>query len=149
MRLIDLRPPRIALLLTLLAIVLHWSFGIWETLRFSWRWGGVIIGAAGISLTMWSWKLFKMRDVALCPKAKTASLILSGPYRFTRNPMYLGMVLMLAGLALYMGTLPFYLSTTAFFGILNHVFCPYEEKKLEGLFGMEYLQYLHRVRRWI
>ena len=149
MSIIDMRPPRIAILLTLIAAVLHWTLNIWETIRFAWLGGGIIMVLAGFSLMMWSWGLFKKRDVAICPKAKTTSMITDGPYRFTRNPMYLGMVLILAGLALCMGTLPFYLSATTFFLIINFVFCPYEESKLLKSFRTDYMQYLSRVRRWI
>ncbi len=107
------------------------------------------MGVAGFSLIMWSWGLFKKRNVAVCPRAKTTSMITNGPYGFTRNPMYLGMELVLAGIALGVGTLPFYLSAVAFFLIVNNVFCPYEENKLVNSFGTEYVRYLNRVRRWI
>ena len=149
MRIIDMRPPRIACLLVLVAAVLHRSLDIWEGVRFSWLWGGLIPGIAGFSVMMWSWGLFKKRNIAICPKAETTSLITDGPYRFTRNPMYLGFVLILAGLALAVGTPPFYLSAIAYFIIINTVFCPYEERKLANTFGAEYEQYMRRVRRWI
>lgn len=149
MSIIDMRPPRIAMALTLIAAALHWSLNIWEGLRFSWLWAGVILALAGFSLMMWSWGLFKKRNIAICPKAKVTSLITNGPYRFTRNPMYLGFVLILAGLALSVGTPPFYLSAIVYFMILNCVFCPYEENKLVNSFGTEYEQYSNRVRRWI
>jgi protein-S-isoprenylcysteine O-methyltransferase Ste14 len=144
-----MRPPRIAVSLTLIAAALHWSFKIWEDVRISWLWGGVILGLTGFSMMMWSWGLFKKRNVGICPKAETTSLVTDGPYRFTRNPMYLGFVLMLAGIALSVGTPPFYLSAIAYFMILNSVFCPYEESKLISSFGTECIQYMSKVRRWI
>ena len=149
MHIIDMRPPRIALALTLIAAVLHWSLNRGEVLRFAWLWGGVILVLAGSFMVLWSWGLFKKRNVALCPRAETTSLLTDGPYRFTRNPMYLGFVLILAGLALGVGTPPFYLSAIVYFLIINCVFCPYEEGKLIDSFGVEYIQYLSRVRRWI
>lgn len=149
MSIIDMRPPRIAMALTLIAAALHWSLNIWEGVSFSWLWGGVILVLAGFSLMLWSWGLFKIRNIAICPRAKTVRLITNGPYRFTRNPMYLGFVLILAGLALSVGTPPFYLSAIGYFMIINFVFCPYEESKLINSFGAEYIQYLSRVRRWI
>ncbi len=149
MRIIDMRPPRIAMTLTLIAAALHWSLDIWEKVRVSCLWCGMVLSLAGFSIMIWSWGLFKKKNVALCPKARTTSLILSGPYRFTRNPMYLGFVLMLAGLALIVGTPPFYLSMVTFFMIINFVFCPYEEKKLAEAFGAAYALYMCRVRRWL
>ena len=149
MSIIDMRPPRIAMALTLIAAVLHWSLNIWEGFSFSCLWGGAILALAGFSLMMWSWGLFKKGNIAICPKANTISLITNGPYRFTRNPMYLGFVLILAGLALCVGTPPFYLSAMVYFVIINRVFCPYEESKLINSFGCEYIQYMRSVRRWV
>ena len=149
MNIIEMRPPRIAMALTLIATALHWSLGIWENVRMSWLQGSVILVLAGFSLMMWSWGLFRKRNIAICPTAKTMSLITTGPYRFSRNPMYLGMILILAGLALCVGAPPFYLSAMVYFMIINFVFCPFEENKLLNSLGDEYVQYMSRVRRWI
>jgi protein-S-isoprenylcysteine O-methyltransferase Ste14 len=62
--------------------------------------------------------------------------------------MYLGMLIMLTGVAVFMGTLPFYVATATLFAILNFVFCPYEEDKLARTFGRSHEQYRQRVRRW-
>jgi protein-S-isoprenylcysteine O-methyltransferase Ste14 len=48
-----------------------------------------------------------------------------------------------------MGTPPFYLSAIAFFGVMNRIFCPYEENKLTAAFGEDYRSYAKRVRRWL
>ncbi len=63
--------------------------------------------------------------------------------------MYLGLILMLFGLALYVGTPPFYLAAVAYFAVINWSFCPYEEAKLANSFGQEYLDYKDCVRRWL
>jgi protein-S-isoprenylcysteine O-methyltransferase Ste14 len=67
----------------------------------------------------------------------------------TRNPMYLGMTMMLAGLAVWFGTLPLYCAAAIFFVIVDRAFCPYEEAKSATEFGREYLDYVKRVRRWL
>ncbi len=149
MRLINMRPPRIGMALALIAAAIHWSLNIWETIRLSMPRVGAIIGIGGFILMMWSWGLFKQQHLAVCLPGKTAHITKAGPYRFSRNPMYLGMVLMMLGLALYIGTVPFYLSAVGYFAILNFVFCPYEENKLAKAFGDEYIQFRNRVRRWI
>ncbi len=148
MRIIDMRPPRIAFALTAIAASLHWSTNMWEQTRFSFHKAGTAIGIVGFVLMMWSWLLFKKQHLAVCLPERTAHMINNGPYRFSRNPMYLGMVLMMLGLALYAGTLPFYLAAAVYFAGLNFVFCPYEELKLMNAFGNEYRQYRERVRRW-
>lgn len=149
MRIIDFRPPRIAMALTLIAAVMHRSFNVWEPIRFSHPAVGVVIGIAGFILMMWSWAQLKRQRLAICLPEKTSHITKAGPYRFSRNPMYLGMVLMMLGLALYIGTLPFYLSALAYCAIIRIVFIPFEEHKLEKAFGETYTQYRSQVRRWI
>jgi len=149
MKMIEMRPPRIALASTLMAAAIQWTVVTGKGMQFAVPWFGVTLGLMGFSLMMWAWWLFKQRDLAICPTARTASMITHGPYRFTRNPMYLGMILMMLGLALYLGTLPFYLSAVSYFAILNFVFCPFEENKLSYAFGEEYSQYKVQVRRWL
>ena len=90
-----------------------------------------------------------MRATAICPTAETTALITDDVYRLTRNPMYLGIVLMLLGIALATGSLPCYLASLAFFLIIDVVFCPYEERKLEQAFGSDYARYVGAVRRWL
>jgi len=149
MSIVKMRPPRIAASLTVMAVAFHWWLINGESARFSSAWGGAFLGLAGFVLMMWAWLLFKRQSLAVCLPDRTAYITKAGPYRFTRNPMYLGMVLMMLGLALYLGTAPFYLSAVIYFGILDFFFCPYEESKLTAAFGAEYLRYRKRVRRWI
>ena len=144
-----MRPPRIGMSLMLIAAALHWYLKMGERIRFSRPWIGALIGLAGFLIMMWAWLLFKQLDLAVCPTAQTSHITEKGPYRFTRNPMYLGFVLMMAGLALSIGTLPFYLAAIIYFAILNFLFCPYEEIKLMKAFGNEYQKYRNRIRRWI
>lgn len=144
-----MRPPRIAMTLTLIATAMHWSLHIWEPMRLSMPRSGIAVGIAGFVLMMWSWWIFRQQQLPVCVTGISEHITKAGPYRFSRNPMYLGMVLMMLGLALYVGTVPFYLSALAYFLILNFVFCPYEEKKLTAAFGEEYIRYKGRIRRWI
>jgi protein-S-isoprenylcysteine O-methyltransferase Ste14 len=121
---ITMRPPRIAAAFTFLAAASHWLWGLFDGPRFCLFRVGVVSGLAGLFIMMWAWLLFKRLDLAVCPTAPTRNILMQGPYRFSRNPMYLGMVLMLIGLAIGMGTPPFYLSAIAFFAVMNRIFCP-------------------------
>ena len=149
MQLINFRPPRIGMLFTLVATAMHGLVPIWSGLRFSFPVVGAVLALAGFSIMMWAWWMFKKGDVAICPKAYTAHLLTGGAYRFSRSPMYLGMVSMLLGLAVYVGTPPFYLAAVGYFAVLNSVFCPYEEAKLADTFGQEFLNYKAKVCRWL
>lgn len=150
MKFINVPPPKIALLYLINAIAFHWLLlPIWDTFRLAAPIVGTAIALLGVLLGFWSWLLFKKYDIALRPTSDTHKLIFEGPYRFTRNPIYLGMVLFLLGIAMYIGTLPFYLVAVAFFITLNNVYIPYEEIKLSSKFSDSYLDYTRQVRRWL
>jgi len=76
-------------------------------------------------------------------------LVTSGPYRFTRNPMYLGLVLVALGIAAWVGAWPMVLAPVAIFATANWVHIPFEEAKMRRQFGPEFDDYAGRVRRWI
>ena len=108
-----------------------------------------VLGITGFGVMMWAWWQFQKHEVAICPTDATHYLITDGVYRFTRNPMYLGMIMMLCGIAAYVGTLPFNVAALTYFIIIDRVFCPYEEEKLMAAFGRDYETYRSQVRRWI
>lgn len=149
MRLVDIRPPRIALGLVAAAAALHGLLPIARTVLFASPGIGAALGLAGFAAMIRGWWLFRQHRVAICPTAPTARLIARDVYRLTRNPMYLGMTAMLAGLAIGIGSLPFYGAALAFFVIMDRVFLPYEEAKLAASFGGEYDAYRARTRRWV
>jgi protein-S-isoprenylcysteine O-methyltransferase Ste14 len=75
--------------------------------------------------------------------------VLDGPFRFSRNPMYLGMVTLLIGVAIGLGSATPWLVIPAFFFLISKRFIAAEERKMEVEFGAEYLSYRSKVRRWI
>jgi len=109
----------------------------------------VCAGVAGFAVMIWAWWLFQKAETAICPTADSQVLVISGVYRLTRNPMYLGMVLMMAGVALWFGTLPYYIVVVLYFLVINEAFCPFEEERLVATFGKEYSEYQRKVRRWV
>jgi protein-S-isoprenylcysteine O-methyltransferase Ste14 len=146
---IEYRPPRIAISLILAATVINLYEPINTREIYASAWVAILLMLGGFTVMMVAWWQFKQRAVAICPTESTASLITDGIYRCTRNPMYLGLTSMLAGLAVYIGTLPFYMAAAVFLAIIHLKFCPYEESKLRREFGSEYAQYASKVRRWI
>lgn len=148
-RMLTFRPPRIALTLLLVAGVLHFSMpAIWPDLPASGT-GGTLLGLLGLGIMLRAWWLFRNHETAICPTAATTVLITWDVYRLTRNPMYLGILLMLLGTAVVAGSLPCYVAALVFFLIIEFVFCPYEESRLESGFGSEYAGYRRAVRRWL
>jgi len=76
-------------------------------------------------------------------------LVVRGPYRFVRNPMYIGAALALAGAALFYGSWPLLAYTAAFLLITQLFVLLYEEPTLRRMFGAEYEEYCRRVERWL
>jgi protein-S-isoprenylcysteine O-methyltransferase Ste14 len=147
--LVTYRPPRIAFIMLAIGAAIHWAVPIADTVVFAAPWMGVAFLFAGFGVMIWAWWLFQRHAVAIRPTAPTDRLLTRGIYAMTRNPMYLGMIAMMLGVAFYFGTLPFYAVTLAYFVLIDRVFCVYEEEKLDAAFGEEYRRYRARVRRWL
>lgn len=107
------------------------------------------VGLCGFALTASSAFYFKKSATAIRPFETSTALVKGGPYRFTRNPMYLGMVLILIGTAIYLGSLTPWFVIPVFFLIIQEWFIKHEEPFLENIFGKEYQDYKCKVRRWI
>jgi protein-S-isoprenylcysteine O-methyltransferase Ste14 len=76
-------------------------------------------------------------------------VVTSGVFKYSRNPIYLGMVLILAGLASVCGNLIGYVSIVFFYLVVRLKFIPMEEDKMQRELGKAYLDYKSRVRRWV
>lgn len=105
---------------------------------------------AGSFLTLRASNIFAIEKTEILPTSPANRVLVTrGPYRISRNPMYLGMVLILLGTAVYFGTLPVFLAAIAQFLVLNFVFIPFEEEKMARQFGEQYAAYKRAVRRWL
>jgi protein-S-isoprenylcysteine O-methyltransferase Ste14 len=145
---IRFRPPRIAMLFIGSAALAEWWLGP-LIISKPHPGAGWAVGVIGFLLMFAGWQQFKRAHVAIGPTAPTERLVTNGLYRVTRNPMYLGLVLMVAAAAIGVGTVPFYAAALVYFLIVDRVFCRYEEAKLVARFGSEYAAYSHQVRRWL
>ncbi|HEV8267481.1 MAG TPA: isoprenylcysteine carboxylmethyltransferase family protein [Thermoanaerobaculia bacterium] len=83
------------------------------------------------------------------PTGTPSALITSGPFRFSRNPLYVSLLLMLAGFAALLNSVWLLLTMPVLFLLLNGFVIPREEAVLGRLFGEEYTAYRGRVRRWL
>lgn len=145
--LIDFRPPRIAMTLLATALLAQLAWPV--TLHPGAPLAGSIVALAGFILMIRAWWLFRVADTAICPNATATTLITQDVYRLSRNPMYLGILMMLGGLALAIGALALHAATVTFFVFMDRVFCPYEERKSLQEFGDRYAAYRDQVRRWV
>ena len=83
------------------------------------------------------------------PGTEATALVQSGPFRLSRNPMYLGMTLLLLGIALLLGSLTPLLVPPLFMALITALFIRKEERWMEQTFGESYRSYQRRVRRWL
>jgi protein-S-isoprenylcysteine O-methyltransferase Ste14 len=111
--------------------------------------GGTLFFVAWL-LPMWAFRLFQVEGTEIDPISPTnAKLVVRGPFRFTRNPMYLGLTLSTVGLAIWIGDWPFLAVPIAVFLTANFAHIPFEEAKMRRQFGEAYDGYAGHVRRWI
>lgn len=109
---------------------------------------GLII--LGVALAVSAARLFRRLGTELNPTSATnRKLVVSGPFRFTRNPMYLGLILTTAGIAFAVGVWPMFLVPFAVFATVSLAHIPFEEAKMRRQFGAAYEAYAQKVRRWI
>src|SRR5512143_794263 len=130
-RWLRLRPPTIARGLALLALALHaLLFGLSAPLGRS-PIGGALLMAGGSAWMAWAWVMFRRARTPVRPTAQPAVLVDEGPYRFGRNPMYLGMTLMLIGMGVASGVPFIAIAALAFVAVVSTVHIPHEEAQLQ------------------
>jgi protein-S-isoprenylcysteine O-methyltransferase Ste14 len=92
---------------------------------------------------------FRKAETGIVPFSKSTTLILEGFYKFTRNPMYVGMNIFLIGLLITLNNFFNLIFVVIFFLIVRNLFVLKEEVQMEETFGEEYLSYKKKVRRWL
>ena len=111
---------------------------------------GIALVVAAFVLPVWAFVLFRREGTEIDPTSPTnRKLVITGPYRFTRNPMYLGLVIFTVGIAIWVGAWPMFLAPIAVFATTNWGHIPFEETKMRRQFGAAYDGYVAQVRRWI
>ncbi len=110
--------------------------------------GWPLVGG-GVALSGWALRTMRAADTTMRPDKPVSNLIQEGPFRYTRNPLYLSDAMMYAGIAVLRKSLwAIVLLPLAMFVIQREVMGR-EERYLERTFGEEYLDYKARVRRWV
>ena len=142
--------PPIWLLFGLIAIFACNEY--YPGLRFTslaWQAVGAVLIVAGLLLLVTANGLFTRAGTGLIPFRNVSALVTEGIYQYTRNPMYLGMLAVLAGCALTVGAATALLVPPLFAVIIEVRFIRPEEEMLRGIFPQDYPAYCERVRRWL
>ena len=110
---------------------------------------GVLLLILGFVAGYSGFAAFRKAGTPVRPGDQPTRLVATGPYRITRNPMYLGLELVLLG-AFFLAESPFFLiPPIAFFLLINFLQIPFEENLMAERFGQSYAEYCQRVRRWL
>ncbi|WMP18807.1 methyltransferase family protein [Thiothrix lacustris] len=132
-----------------------WAADQWlpllELIASPWNQLGLVLIAAAVLMDFWSLGLFFRAHTTFNPihPERTQALVTQGPYRYTRNPMYVGMLIILLGWGIWLGSISPFLLLPLFVWVLTKQQIIPEEKILEQTFGDAYLAYKRRVSRWL
>lgn len=113
------------------------------------RGAGIFLVLAGLALMAWAARTMLRARTTVMPGRQPDALVTHGPFRFSRNPIYLGDVIVLAGLMLALDAVPGLVVVPGFAWFLTQRFICQEEAMAAAAFGTEYAGYKARVRRWI
>jgi protein-S-isoprenylcysteine O-methyltransferase Ste14 len=145
-------PPPI---LMLLAATLMWALCRWlpiaHWIERPWNRLGVIPATIGLAVAVAAFTHFRQVRTTVNPMdpSKATQLVTDGVFRMSRNPMYLGLVLLLIGWAIWLESASAWVIPPLFVIVITRVQIIPEERALERVFGPRYIEYRGRVARWI
>jgi len=128
-------PPTYLYICLIVEVVSHFLYPIKRIIPSPTNLTGILIIVFGIVLNLWADNLFKKKKTTVKPFEKPSAFIISGPFGFSRHPMYLGFIFLLLGLAILLGSLTPFLPPIVLFIILQKLFISQEEKNLKQTFA--------------
>lgn len=142
-------PPTYFMALLIFSVVFNFIFPVLKFISFPYNYIGILFIVFGIVLNLWTDSLFKKKQTTVKPHEVPNFFIDYGSFKISRNPIYLGMLFILLGVAIFLGSLFPFIFSIIFVIIIEKLFIPMEEKNLENKFGNKYIDYKKRVKRWI
>ena len=110
---------------------------------------GAVLIAAALGLALWGTRTMRRAGTSVRPDVPTTALVTTGPFGFSRNPLYVALTLLYAGIAIAARSLWALLLLIGVLAVVHRGVIGREERYLEQKFGVDYLQYKARVRRWL
>lgn len=145
-----IRPPIAWALAAIAGLALDWLYPLpFLPADLPAGWLGGIVFLAGLALLIWAATTFRRAGTQIPTTQPTTTIVAEGPYRFTRNPIYIGMFLGLIGLAVAFDSLWIIVLLVPFYLVIRYGVVAREEAYLERKFGDVYLAYKARVGRWL
>ena len=141
-------PPTYLLIAMIAMLVLHFLFPVAWIVPPVWNLLGLVFLAAGVIMNLIADKAFHQAGTTVKPFEESSTLVTNGVFQASRNPMYLGFVLILTGTAILLRSLPPYMIIFAYAFLVDRRFIRVEEGMLAKKFGSSWEQYKSRTRRW-
>ncbi len=110
---------------------------------------GICLLTLGFGLFLWAGKTLRAHKTTLHPRGKPKKLVTHGPYRISRNPIYLGFLMVTMGTSLLFANVLAFVGPIIFLVFVSMFVIPYEEAMLSKLFGKSYKSYVAKIRRWV
>jgi len=149
MKVRKIMPTTVLLIAIIAMIALHLLFSEMIIIPPLWNLLGMIPLALGVTINLVADNAFHRANTTVKPFEESSALITSGAFRISRNPMYLGFVLILIGIAVLMRSLTPYLVIVAFAILLDRMYITVEERMLAEKFGPDWEAYKKKTRRWL
>jgi len=145
-----LLPPALFLLFAIFMGVICWGFGFNHNIIYPFNLIGLPLLFLGLAIAQINKKLFIKLDTNVNTFDEPDKLVNTGFYKYSRNPMYLGFLISLLGLAIiYQGAISSFFLVLVFFIVVDLWYIRFEEKAMLNKFGTEYEEYSQNTRRWI
>ena len=144
-----IRPPFVYLGAIALGLLLHFAWPVWLVSRaVSGPLGGTAVLVA-VALFLWAVRTFRTDGTPVPGNRPTSTIVRTGPYRYSRNPIYLAFSLLQVGVAFWINSLWLLVTLIPAVALMSLVVIPREEHYLESRFPSRYLPYKASVRRWL
>ncbi len=144
------RPAAIQLSSVLAGVMLHslWPAEIPLAAKLAWIAVPLFMGVA-VAIVALSFREFAKAKTSLRPDRGAHALIRTGPFRYSRNPLYVAVILLIVGIGVWVNSLWILVMLIPLFLVMSRAVIAREESYLEHKFGQEYLEYRASVRRWL
>jgi protein-S-isoprenylcysteine O-methyltransferase Ste14 len=142
-------PPTYFYICVVISVVLHFVLPITHIIEYPFNWLCFLFFLVGGILNIWTDQIFEKNKTTVKPDEKPTLLIQSGPFKISRNPMYLGMAIILVGVGFVLGSVSSFVGVIIFIITVDMRFINQEENILKEQFGDEFESYKKKVRKWI
>ena len=144
-----IKPPTYLLIAIIVMIVFHFVLPVLFLIPAPWTLLGLIPLILGILINIGADQVFHRVNTPVSPFEASSVLVTCGPYRFSRNPMYLGFLLILLGSSILLGSLTPFAVVPGFGLLMDRTFVRMEEGKMAATFGAAWTGYKSQTRRWL